>query len=675
MCAAKTNHLAQESSPYLLQHASNPVDWYPWGKEALDKAKQENKPILLSIGYAACHWCHVMAHESFENETIAELMNQLFINIKVDREERPDLDKVYQTAHYLLTQQPGGWPLTIFLTPDQQVPFFSGTYFPNEERHQLPAFRDVLRGIANFYEQKSNDIRQQNNELLALLHHPRPTATRPTITAEPLKIALRFLQQRFDNIHGGFGEAPKFPQEPKLEYLLSEHPEMAQQTLLRMAEGGIYDQLAGGFYRYTVDEAWRIPHFEKMLYDNAQLLSLYAQAIKRLRQDSLYVHVTQQTAHWIVNQMQSAQGGYFSSMDADSEGHEGKYYVWDKQELEHLLTAEEYAVVQLYYGVDQEANFENHWHFYVAQPIEFVASQLHISVENVKNYLASAKEKLLAARVQRIPAARDEKILTAWNALMIKGMLNAGYALHQPELIESAEKALHFIRKHLWVNQRLLASWKDGRTNLPAYLDDYVFLIDALLTSLQITWNTEHLKFAIQLADNLLAHFYDTNAGGFFFTANDHEALIYRPITMMDEAIPSANGIAVRVLLILGHLLGETRYIEAAEKTLESVWPALLQYPAEHCSMLLALNEYLHPSQLIVIRGQYDNITAWRDAVKTNSNYVFAIDNNEKNLPAALALKTPQAATCAYVCQGMQCLERIDDKQQLIKYEHKSKKN
>lgn len=657
-----TNRLAQETSPYLKQHAHNPVDWYPWGKEALEKARHENKPILLSIGYAACHWCHVMAHESFEDKETAALMNKLFVNIKIDREERPDLDKIYQTAHYLLTQQSGGWPLTIFLNPHDLAPFFSGTYFPREARYHLPGFKEVLQAIADIYTQRYDEIKQQNISLMKVLQRSNQALSNYDLNEGPIKWALSLLERHYDPLQGGFNGAPKFPQPSRLAFLLDHGPPMATDTLKHMAMGGIMDQLGGGFYRYSVDTKWEIPHFEKMLYDNGQLLNLYASLCLN---EPLFVDITRKTAHWVIQTMQSPQGGYYSSMDADSEGHEGTYYLWQESEITACLNPDEYALVQAHFGLDQPPNFENKWHLHIAQPLNLVAEKLHLNLEEANKLLLSAQEKMLHVRSQRIPPARDNKILTAWNGLMIKAMLNAGDALKQPEWIASAQQAIGFIEQKLWVNQRLLASHHEEKAHLPAYLDDYVFLIDALLTSLQVSWNTRHLAFAIDLTESLLTHFSDEHGGGFYFTANDHEQLLYRPKSLMDEAIPAGNGIAIRVLLILGYLLAETRYLDAAEKTLHAAWPALKEFPTEHCTVLEGLNYFLHPPAMLVIRGKNPDIKIWRDQCKRNYLYVFAIPENEQHLPPSLAVKESQQKTCAYVCHGLQCSKVIDDLNEL----------
>jgi uncharacterized protein len=576
------NYLKDETSPYLLQHAENPVEWHSWNEATLAKARAGNKPILLSVGYAACHWCHVMAHESFEDEATAQMMNKFFINIKVDREERPDIDKIYQTTHYLLTEHAGGWPLTVFLTPDDCVPFFSGTYFPSVPRAPLPAFKDVLIKIAEIYRDRYDDVRTQNQNLQQALqpkHIPTPAVE---LTRTPLMLAESLLLNSYDAKNGGFGGAPKFPNPGKLEFLLFEKSEMLLNTLFHMAEGGIYDQLRGGFYRYAVDAQWQIPHFEKMLYDNAQLLAIYAQA-SQIYDEPYFAQIAHETAAWVMAEMQAPNGGYYASLDADSAGHEGLFYVWELADIENLLTREEFAMVKVYYGLEGEPNFEGRWHLRIIEALRDAQE---------KQMLTSARQKLLQARELRPRPYRDEKILTAWNGLMIKSMFIAGNVLQEPVLIASAQKALTFVRENLWLQQKLFANYKDGKTTLPAYLDDYVFLLDAVVTSLKIVEDEVNISFARDLADNLLKHFYDEQEGGFFFTADNHEKLLYRPKTFMDEALPASNGVAVRVLTELGQRFNDSRYTAAAEKTLQKAWPVLTQYPAEHCSLLLGLAAY-----------------------------------------------------------------------------------
>ncbi|VVC76177.1 hypothetical protein AQUSIP_14830 [Aquicella siphonis] len=653
------NRLIHESSPYLQQHAYNPVDWYPWGSQALEKARSENKPILLSIGYAACHWCHVMAHESFEDDQTAALMNECFVNIKVDREERPDLDKIYQSTHFLLTRQSGGWPLTVFLTPDDLAPFFSGTYFPREQRYQLPAFRDVLKQIARLYQQRGADIKQQNSELLRILNPPPSIISDLHLNTQPVQHAIQALQNSFDAVHGGFNGAPKFPQASRLEFLLLNHSPMAQHSLQRMAQGGIYDQLEGGFYRYAVDEQWRIPHFEKMLYDNAQLLYVYALAWRQSR-EPLFAEVMRQTTRWAISTMQSPSGGFFSSLDADSDGQEGGYYLWDREAIQTLLDKDEYALIERCYGLDKPPAIAGRWHLSPAESLTVAAQLLDMPLTRAADRFASAKKKLLAARNSRKPPGTDTKILTASNALMIKGMLAAGSALDQPEIIDSAKRAIKHIRQSHWTGNRLFATGTPDQLMVPGYLDDYAFLIDALLAALEVEWDRSILDFAVTLADTMMAHFTDRVSGGFYFTADDHEQLLYRPKSSMDEALPSGNAVAARSLLVLGHLLGEPRYLQAAEKTLHAAWPLLTRYPAEHCSMLKALQDCLHPPQIVIIRGTGSDMTAWKIKTKTIRNSVFAIPRQEKDLPGNLAGKVPRTATCAYVCEGTRCRDVID---------------
>ena len=659
-----TNHLRHETSPYLLQHANNPVDWYPWGPEALEKARRENKPILLSIGYSACHWCHVMAHESFEDTDTAQVMNELFVNIKVDREERPDLDKIYQTAHSLLAQRSGGWPLTMFLTPKEQIPFFGGTYFPKEPKHGLPAFTDMCKRILEFYQQNKDDIKKQNQTLMNFMGSMNKPESENSdgLSAMPLDVARQQLEKQYDDTHGGFGSAPKFPHPTSLERLLRHwastrdggQPDhqalnMVQHSMNRMALGGVFDQIDGGFCRYSVDDLWMIPHFEKMLYDSGPLLSLYSE-LWAATDEALYQRVVENTADWILREMQSPEGGYYSSLDADSEGTEGKFYVWDQQELKSILSAQEYRAAAQRFGFDREANFEGQWHAHIYPD----------SSSDEDPDLQPAIGKLFAKREKRIRPGRDEKILVSWNALMIKGMALASRTFENESYQLSAEQALQFIQTHMWQDQRLFATYKDGRAHHNAYLDDYVFLIDAILELLQVRWKTKDLEFAIQLADIVLEHFPDPT-GGFFFTADDHETLIQRPKTLSDDAMPSGNAIAAKVFGRLGHLLGENRYLEAAENTLKAAWGPIQQNPYGHTGLCLALEETLYPVEIIIVRVDEDFQTWQREA---NKHYAprrlcFFIPNEQKDLPRALAEKIPQDNSIAYICKGTECLPPV----------------
>ncbi len=670
------NRLADETSPYLLQHAHNPVDWYPWGPEALARARRENKPILLSIGYSACHWCHVMAHESFEDEATAAVMNDLFVNIKVDREERPDLDRIYQLAHQMLMRHGGGWPLTMFLSPEDQQPFFGGTYFPKDARHGLPAFSDLLHRIAEFYGQRGADIREQTSALRDAFAQtsPPPAGADAELSLAPLATARQMLANDFDAEFGGFGSAPKFPHPTNIAFLLrewrrtagTESPDlhslfMATLTLTRMAEGGIYDQLGGGFARYSVDPYWMIPHFEKMLYDNAQLLSLYAQASVATG-DPLFKRVANETADWMMRDMQSPDGGFWSALDADSEGHEGKFYVWDAAAVRRLLPAENFEVFARRFGLDRPANFESQWHLHVYRSMEDIASEMGIGEPDATRLLDDARKMLLDARNKRVWPGRDEKVLSAWNGLAIAALAITARALRRPDVADAALRAIDFVRSHLWREGRLLAAYKDGRSRFPAYLDDYAFLLDGVLESLQTRWRSEDLQFACELAEALLAHFQDEAAGGFYFTADDHEALIHRSKTFADEALPAGNAVAAQALVKLGLLLGEGRYIEAAARTLRAGWLALERVPHAHAAMLLALEQYVDLPTIVIVRGDADEIGTWSDELAklyAPKRLVFAIPSDAPDLPDAIADKKPLTETAAYVCRGMTCSEPL----------------
>jgi len=684
-----TNHLASETSPYLRKHAHNPVAWYPWGSEALERARREAKPIHMSVGYNACHWCTVMEEESFEDEATAKILNDNFINIKVDREERPDIDRIYQIAQQMLTRRSGGWPLTMFLTHDDQRPFFGGTYFPKEPRHGLPAFKDLLQRVAAYYRERGPELRKQNEALMTAFDEltPEPMGPDGELTDAPLAACRAQLARSFDSRNGGFGGAPKFPHAEMSEWLLHrwraslDAPEpdlqalyMATLTLRRMAEGGINDQLGGGFCRYSVDEYWMIPHFEKMLYDNGALLAAYAQA-SLASADALYGKVANETAGWVLREMQSPEGGYYSSLDADSEGHEGKFYVWDRDEVRAALTADEFAVFAPRFGLDQAANFEGHWHLHTTTSVEDIARQVKRTPEEVLALIAAARARLLPLREMRVRPARDDKVLTSWNALMIRGMAIAARALEREDLAISATRALDFIRATLWREGRLLASYMEGRAHLNAYLDDYVYLADAILELQQVRFSAAELGFARELLEVVLRHFADDASGGFYFTSDDHEALIHRSKTFGDDATPAGNGIGARALLRMGYLLAEPRYLAAAERTLRAAWPAITQYPHAHVSLLAALEELLTPPEIIVLRGEARTIEGWRAALArfyAPQRIVLAIPAEAAGLPAALAEKTARALPVAYICRGSTCSAPIDSLDALTEQLHEA---
>lgn len=674
------NRLASETSPYLLQHAANPVDWHPWGPEALALAREADKPILLSIGYSSCHWCHVMAHECFEDPEVAALMNERFINIKVDREERPDLDQIYQTAHQMLAQRPGGWPLTMFLTPDG-TPFFGGTYFPKQARHGLPGLPDLLERVAGAFRERRADIEAQNREVVAALERTLPQAGEgeSDFNTDILAQAMAELDSSFDRRRGGFGGAPKFPRPGDLDFLLRRHAasgdrdarEMALSTLTRMAEGGIHDQLGGGFYRYSVDATWTIPHFEKMLYDNGQLLGLYADAWN-LDRHPLFAQAAEGIVAWAQREMRDPAGGFYAAMDADSEGVEGRYYLWTPAAVQALLTPEEWTVASVHWGLDGTANFtdEGHdlppeaererWHLRIALTSEQAAEQAGQSPAEARRHLASARTKLLAARQRRIPPGRDDKVLTAWNALMVKGLARAARAFGRPQWLAMARETVDFLRSQLWCDGRLLATYQGGQARLPAYLDDHALLLDALLELLQAGWRDSDLQFARQLGDVLLSHFEDPNAGGFFFTAHDHEKLVYRTKPLFDNATPGGNGITAFSLQRLALITGEQRYERAAWRTLALFYPEALRQASAAPSFLAALEEHLAPPALVVLTGPAADVAAWQEELARQylpRSLVLAPIG--ENCPPPLA-KPATTTVNAWVCSGVNCLPPID---------------
>jgi len=671
------NRLARETSPYLQQHAGNPVDWHAWGEEALARAREEDKPILLSVGYSACHWCHVMAHESFEDPAVAEVMNRLFVNVKVDREERPDLDQIYQLAHQMLAQRPGGWPLTMFLTPDG-APFFGGTYFPKEPRYNLPGFPQLLERVARLYREHRDEIGRQNETILASFESMQPgvPAHHSELSAAPIAAALRSLKTSFDSRYGGFGGAPKFPHPADFEFCLRRSSaagdraaeRVATYTLERMALGGIYDQIGGGFSRYSVDAQWQIPHFEKMLYDNGPLLRLYSDAWTATK-DPLFARVAEETAGWVMREMQSPEGGYYSSLDADSEHEEGKFYVWTPGEVQALVSPDEYAVLAPHYGLDGPPNFENaHWHLNVARTLAAIAEPLGKSEDECARLLDSGRRKLFAAREKRVRPGRDEKVLVSWNALMIAGMARAAAVFGRDEWLASAKRALGFTRGTMWKNGRLFATYKDGQAHLNAYLDDYAYLLAALLEFLQAEFDPGMLAFAEDLAEVLLEQFEDKANGGFFFTSHDHERLIHRPKPGYDNATPSGNGAAAFALQRLHFLTGESRYALAAERTLAQFHSSVSEQPAGHATLLIALEEHQRPTRTVILRGPSAELRRWRSALAQRylpHTMVVAAGTELLGLPPVLA-KPAGNEVNAWVCEGVSCLAPIDRLEDLV---------
>ena len=682
------NKLAAETSPYLRQHAENPVDWQPWGEDALALARAEDKPILLSIGYSSCHWCHVMAHESFEDEGIATLLNQRFVNIKVDREERPDLDRVYQLGHQLLTQRSGGWPLTCFLDPKTLLPFFSGTYFPKQARYGLPGFHDLLMRVADSFAAKRDELAGQG-EKLAVVFAQLQTRKRD-IEANDRALfnsAREQLEQAYDAQEGGFGSAPKFAMPAAIERLLRHWARvrmdrskradrdglnMVMTTLTKMARGGIYDHIGGGFCRYSTDRRWAIPHFEKMLYDNGALLSLYADALA-LGPDPLFAGAVRETAAWMMREMQHPDGGYFAALDADSEGEEGRFYVWRRDFVKRLLTEDEYLVAETLYGLDKPANFEGKWNLHRRDAWRAVVERLFFEPEDAEKLLASAKAKLFAARAEREPPGRDDKVLAAWNGIAIEGMAKAGVRLGEQAWIDSAARAADFVRTNMVEDGRLYATCKDGVCKYGGYLDDYANMLQGLLALLSARWRDEDMALALFLGDELLNRFEDGEAGGFFFTAHDHEQLIHRPKPTTDEALPPGNASAASALIGLAHLSGETRFLEAAERTLRWVRGFVEQQPAGHCAMLNALDEIVHPPQLIIVRGPEEQLDEWLEVTRRGywpGRAIYGIPYNATRLPKylpRLVSSDTQARVSAFICSELSCSTPITDFEEFAK--------
>jgi len=663
------NRLQQETSPYLRQHADNPVHWQPWDDAALKQARESDRPILLSIGYSACHWCHVMAHESFEDDATAAVMNQYFINIKVDREERPDIDKVYQLAHQLLTQQGGGWPLTMILDPHTLLPFFGGTYFPKTARHQLPGFADLLRRINEAWQHQREALSEQGTKLAEVFERisATPAADALPDVKELLDKAIEQLAGQYDSAEGGFGTAPKFPMASTLAFVLQRAVagkernamDMLMTTLTKMARGGIYDHLGGGFCRYATDRQWMIPHFEKMLYDNGQLLSLYADAL-RLGADDLFAEAVTDTAGWLLRDMRHPEGGFYSALDADCEGEEGRYYVWRREEIKRVLTDDEYLIVETLYGLDKPANFHSRWNLHRRDAWRSVIQRLSLTREDADRQLASARAKLLAERAERTPPGLDDKVLTAWNTLTIKGLAKASLVLNRPAWLQAAQTSADFLREQVFDGTTLYATWQ-GVPRFPGYLDDYANMLDALLTLMSAEWRESDAALARQLADLVLERFEDPEAGGFFFSENRSE-LIHQPKPTMDDALPPGNGVVVMALLQLGHLFGESRYLDAAERALRWATPLIAQHPAGHCTLLSALELFNFPAELIIVRGPEDALAEWLEVIRSKrvpNLHCYGIPyDGSRTLPAYLPKLVSideQRSPVAFRCQQASC--------------------
>jgi uncharacterized protein YyaL (SSP411 family) len=605
----KENRLIHEISPYLIQHARNPIDWYPWGDEALERAKAEDKPILLSSGYSSCHWCHVMARESFEDEATAELMNENFINIKVDREERPDLDAIYMRAVVAMSGR-GGWPLTVFLTPEGK-PFFGGTYFPPEERHGLPAFRQVLESASRAYKQRKDDIMGAAQGVLAHILQQDQSPGVPSAALSPVMLdeAVKRLRQRFDAAYGGFGVAPKFPQATVLDFLLRSYHRtgnrealrMVERTLEKMAQGGMYDQLGGGFHRYSVDRQWLVPHFEKMLYDNALLSRLYIRAYQATGKP-FYRKIAEETLDYVAREMTSSEGGFYSSQDADSEGEEGKFYVWTPGEITAVLGEEEGAIFNQYFAVTEEGNFHGKNVLSTPRYPDVAAHLAGVSQDRFDDIIVRGRERLLAAREERARPGRDDKVITAWNGLMLASFAEAARALHRDDYRGLAVRNADFLLGAIRHDSHLSRTYADGQARVRGYLEDYTCLSDGLLALHEATFDDRWFTEAQALVDAMLSRFKDPAGAGFYDT-DGKEALITRPRNWEDSSLPSANAIAAHVLLRLAALTGNGAYEKPAVDTLIALGHAASRYPSALGHLLCALDLYLSPPEEIAIVG------------------------------------------------------------------------
>ncbi len=609
-----TNALINEISPYLLQHAHNPVNWYPWCEEALSRAKQEDKPILLSIGYSACHWCHVMAHESFEDEATALLMNENFINIKVDREERPDLDAIYMAAVQLTTGS-GGWPMTVFLTADQ-APFYCGTYFPRDDRYGMPSFRQILLSVARAYREKRQALQRDAETITAEIRKMDSLAAGQTrLELALLDNAASALSANYDSRNGGFGRAPKFPPSMALSFLMRSYRrngdlrylDMVNRTLTSMASGGVYDQIGGGFHRYSVDAEWLVPHFEKMLYDNALLSRVYLDGYLLTKNDS-YRKVAEQILDYVLREMTSPEGGFYSSQDADSEGKEGAFFIWTADEVISILGEDEGELFCRYYGITVEGNFEGKNILHIPRPADLVA-RLN-NADDLLEIIKKGKQKLFKAREMRIRPGRDEKILTAWNGLMLRSFSEASSSFDREDYRAAAIRNGEFLLSRLRCGGRLLRSYKDGQARLNGYLDDYACLIDGLLSLYEATFDLRWIGEASGVSELMIAKFWDRQNKNFYFTAENHESLIHRPKEFVDNATPSGNSVAAHVLLRLWKFTGDSRWSDYAVSVLESMAGLGAQQPAAFANLFCALDFYLGlPKEIAIVGHPHEEIT------------------------------------------------------------------
>jgi uncharacterized protein YyaL (SSP411 family) len=675
-----TNRLIDETSPYLLQHAHNPVDWYPWGEEALERARREDKPVLLSIGYSACHWCHVMERESFENEETARRMNEHFINIKVDREERPDLDQIYMNAVQMMTRH-GGWPLTVFLTPDL-VPFYGGTYFPPEDRYQMPGFPRILAAVSETYRTRPEEIQQTSWEILSELRRMGiAQESAEAVDHQLLDNAYRGLTRSYDARNGGFGGAPKFPSSMNLDFMLRTYArtrdahalEIVTHSCRMMAEGGLYDQLGGGFHRYSTDAHWLVPHFEKMLYDNALLSRLYLHAYQATG-DASFRRVVEETLAYVAREMLDESGAFYSTQDADSEGVEGKFFVWDIEEIESLLGPEDARLFCTYYDVTVGGNFEEKNILHIQKSVEDVARESKTTVERLNEAVERGRGILFTERERRIKPGRDEKVITAWNGLMLESFAEAAAVLEREDYRYIAERNAQFILDSLLKDGLLMHVFKDGRAKHVGFLDDYAFVVSSLVTLYETTGQLRWIEAALQLADRMIEEFWDDEGGGFFYNGKSGEKLIVRNKDYFDNATPSGNSVAAEALLRLSILTGKEDYRRKAVNVLRLVRDAVERYPSAFGYALGAIDFYLSkPKEIVVVSVDADEQARslkreiWDRYLP---NKVVALSDKEDErvtelIPLLRERKAIGGRATAYVCENYTCLQPVDTPKEL----------
>ena len=675
------NRLINETSPYLLQHANNPVDWYPWGEEALARARDEDKPILLSIGYSACHWCHVMERESFENDAIAEIMNRDFVSIKVDREERPDLDAVYMEAVQMLTGS-GGWPMTVFLTPDGK-PFYGGTYFPPVDRHNMPGFPRLLETVSQAYRNSHSEIQRVTGQLTEQMgrtaNMPRGTGA---LDESILHNAYNQLATNFDYQNGGVGSAPKFPQAMTLEVLLRYYAHghndrslpMLELTLEKMARGGIYDQVGGGFHRYSTDTFWLVPHFEKMLYDNALLARLYLHAWLATGR-SLYRRITEETLDYVLREMTGEHGGFFSATDADSEGEEGKFFVWSPDEIEAVLGSEDAALFNGFFGATQRGNFEGKNILNISVRAADYSERQGIPLEQLVDVIQRGKQALWVEREKREHPLLDDKSLASWNGLMLRAFAEAGAALERQDYLDAAARNAEFLLTSLRPDEQLLRTYREGQAKLPGFLEDYSFVADGLLSLYEATFERRWLDAAVELAEEMIALFWDDAAGAFYDTGRDHEELVVRPRDVFDNAQPCGGSVASDLLLRLSVVTGNEDYATRAVTPLRTLAELMGRAPAGTGRWLAALDFYLSTPKEVAVIGQSSD-TATSDLLRAvNGRYlanrvIVGADSEEAAAATGLPLLKGRGMVdgkpTAYVCENYACQLPVTDAEDLI---------